>query len=79
MNTGLMVSILMIRDPLCGSTARLRQPTLIGILTLKNLIPQIKNVSLYQPAGMEFGMICTAHISDQLFVKEIHKLDDNDI
>ena len=77
MNTGSMVMKLMIRDPLCGLTARLRPPTLIGLLTLKNLIPQNKNVSLYQPAGMEFGMICTAHISDQLFVKEIHKLDDN--
>ena len=77
MNTGSMVMKLMIQDPLCGSTARLRPPTLIGILTLKNLIPQIKNVSLYQPAGMEFGMICTAHLPDQLFVKEIHKLDDS--
>ena len=77
MNTGSMVMKLMIRDPLCGSTARLRPPTLIGLLTLKNLIPQNKNVSLYQPAGMEFGMICTAHIPEELFVKEIHKLDEN--
>ena len=77
MNTGSMVMKLMIRDPLCGSTARLRPPTLIGLLTLKNLIPQIKDVSLYQPPGMEFGMICTVHISDQLFVKEILKVDDS--
>ena len=77
MNTGSMVMKLMILDPLCGSTATLRPPTLIGILTLKNLIPQNKNVSLYQPAGMEFGMICTAIYSEELFVKEIHKLDDS--
>ena len=79
MNTGSMVMKLIIRDPLCGLTVRLKQPTLIGILSIQNLIPQNKNVSLHQPAGMEFGMICTAHFSDQLFVKEIHELDDNDI
>ena len=77
MNTGLMVSILMIQDPLCGSTVRHRPTILIGILSTQNQITQQKNVSLHQPAGMEFGMICTAHFSDQLFVKEIHKLDDN--